>query len=336
MRLSHLFVVFACVPLFVLAHGDHGVKDKSECGQVEESVYVYDMSLHVASIFIVFVASIVGSLCPVLSARVSCLQDNRTALDMLTSFGYGVVIATAFVHMLPHATTNLNSPCIGSDYNGLAMVICLATMYLMQLLETELVVFLGKQQDRHEKDEALSPQIELVAPHHHHGAALSNVSTRKKVTVVMFELGVAVHSVIVGIELGVSTGTDFVPLLWAIVFHQFFEGIAVGASAMTAFTDLKTLVWTSLGFSVTTPIGIAIGIFISTTYSATSTTALWIQGTFDAMAGGILIYTGVVELMTYQFTANEDFHNKRGARRALNYSFLYLGSAAMSIMGLWA
>jgi zinc transporter 1/2/3 len=350
------------LPLLVSAHGDHSIKDKSECGLIEESVYVYDMPWHIASFFIILVASILGSVFPILSVRVPFLRENSKAIDIIHSFGYGVVISTAFVHMIPHANANLNSPCLDTGYSGLPMVICLASMFMMQLFETEIMVFFSKQIAATSNTEkaigledsttAANLQTDLLSSvpmhghhqgHSHHGHShgvamfLDDASRmRKKVSVFIFEIGVAVHSVIVGIELGVATGKEFMPLLLAVAFHQFFEGIAVGASAMTAMTSIKSLLLTALAYSLSTPLGIFIGIIISSTYSPTSSTALWVQGTFDAMAGGILIYTGIVELLNNQYTANAEFHNKPGSARALNYAFLYLGSAAMSIVGLWA
>jgi len=155
-------------------------------------------------------------------------------------------------------------------------------------------------------------------------------------TVVIFEAGVAVHSVIVGVDLGITSGKEFTNLLLALCFHQFTEGVAVGTSATSAFTSVKASVITSVIFSVTTPIGIALGILLSSTYSPTSTAALWLRGTIDALAGGILVYTGIVELLTYQFTTNQEFHSSKGSARAAIYISIWMGSAAMTLIGKWA
>ncbi|KAF0719396.1 Aste57867_1068 [Aphanomyces stellatus] len=108
----------------------------------------------------------------------------------------------------------------------------------------------------------------------------------------------------IGLNLGVATGKSFNTLLIAISFHQFFEGVAVGSSAVSAFTTLRSSVYTALGFSLATPFGMIVGIAINSTYSETSTAALWVRGTMDAVSGGILICTSLVELLTYQYTTN--------------------------------
>lgn len=45
----------------------------------------------------------------------------------------------------------------------------------------------------------------------------------------VLEMGIVVHSVIIGISLGTSSNLDTIkPLIAALCFHQFFEGIGLG------------------------------------------------------------------------------------------------------------
>ena len=45
----------------------------------------------------------------------------------------------------------------------------------------------------------------------------------------VLELGIVVHSVIIGISLGAAQSIDTIkPLLVALSFHQFFEGLGLG------------------------------------------------------------------------------------------------------------
>lgn len=51
----------------------------------------------------------------------------------------------------------------------------------------------------------------------------------------VLEYGIAAHSVIIGIALGVSSSPCTIrPLAAALVFHQMFEGIALGATLISA------------------------------------------------------------------------------------------------------
>lgn len=45
-----------------------------------------------------------------------------------------------------------------------------------------------------------------------------------QVITVILELGIAFHSVVIGISLGAMGGDEFVALWIAMLFHQFFEG----------------------------------------------------------------------------------------------------------------
>lgn len=49
-------------------------------------------------------------------------------------------------------------------------------------------------------------------------------------------------------------------------------------------------------YGVTTPIGVAAGLGVRSSYNPDSTTASIVSGVLDAFSAGILIYTGLVEV----------------------------------------
>lgn len=49
-------------------------------------------------------------------------------------------------------------------------------------------------------------------------------------------------------------------------------------------------------YGLTTPVGIAAGLGVRTTYNPDSTTASIVSGVLDSLSAGILIYTGLVEV----------------------------------------
>ncbi|KAF3775647.1 hypothetical protein EJ110_NYTH49935 [Nymphaea thermarum] len=61
----------------------------------------------------------------------------------------------------------------------------------------------------------------------------------------------------------------------------------------------------ALFFSLTTPVGITIGIGISSTYKENSPTALIVEGVFSSTSAGILIYMALVDLLAADFMAPE-------------------------------
>lgn len=153
----------------------------------------------------------------------------------------------------------------------------------------------------------------------------------------ILEFGVMFHSVIIGLNLG-TTGAEFSTLYPVLVFHQSFEGLGIGAR-MSAIPFPKRLSWLPWvlcsSYGLTTPIAIAIGLGLRNTYNAGSMTANIISGVLDAVSAGILIYTGLVELLARDFLFNPELTRSR-TRLTFMVVCVLLGIALMALLGKWA
>ncbi|KAG2582362.1 zinc transporter 4-like [Panicum virgatum] len=161
------------------------------------------------------------------------------------------------------------------------------------------------------------------------------VSIRHRVISQVLELGILVHSVIIGVSLGASLRPSTIrPLVGALSFHQFFEGIGLGGCIVQAKFKVRATVIMVAFFSLTAPMGIALGIAITSSYSKHSATALVVEGVFNAAAAGILIYMSLVDLLA------ADFHNPRLQTnmklQLATYLALFLGAGLMSLLAKWA
>lgn len=87
-------------------------------------------------------------------------------------------------------------------------------------------------------------------------------------------------------------------------------------------------------FSLTTPIGIAIGMGVSSVYKENSPTALIVEGVFNSASAGILIYMALVDLLAADFM-NPRLQNNLKLQLGANISLL-LGSGCMSLLAKWA
>lgn len=189
--------------------------------------------------------------------------------------GTGVILATAFVHMLPEALENFASPCLSAgwqSYSAFAGVFCMMASFALQLLELAAVqnieriranravenksLDLEKTLQHSSTDTSLTDStarnspidpkmIEECHEGHVHGAGLfEEADAFKHVGTLILELGIVMHSIIVGITLS-NTGTDeFTTLLIALVFHQvrkFLQGAIVQAFLIPCFSSLKVL-----------------------------------------------------------------------------------------------
>ncbi|TYH62112.1 hypothetical protein ES332_D07G096700v1 [Gossypium tomentosum] len=151
----------------------------------------------------------------------------------------------------------------------------------------------------------------------------------------VLELGIVVHSVIIGISLGASKSPKTIkPLVTAFSFHQFFEGMGLGGCISQAQFKLGSVAIMALFFSLTTPFGIGIGIIISKGYDDSNPEALIVEGVFNAASAGILIYTALVDLLAADFMSPKLQSNSILQAGAI--VSLLLGAAFMSVMAYWA
>jgi len=315
----------------------------------------YNQPAHIGALFTILVTSCIGTCLPIVAKRYPWLRHLSIVLDAGRAFGTGVVIATGFVHMLPPAITNLSSQCLPyfftNTYNSLGAAIALAAALSIELLEISSTVILNrmisKQKGESTQAEELSgnpngpsgdiENLVLLDQYSSYESTIATASGYKlKMLVIIFEMGVAFHSVIIGLNLGVSTGSTFRTLFAALVFHQFFEGFAIGTTVSEAQFGTWITIVMVLCYSLETPIGISIGIGIAHTYQENSSASLLTRGILDAISGGILIYTGLVELLTYWFTRNSNFLRRKAIPIFSIVGFVWLGAICMSIIGAWA
>ncbi|KAJ1263317.1 hypothetical protein BS78_09G174500 [Paspalum vaginatum] len=318
-------------------------------------------TLKIVAIFCIFVASAAGCAIPLLGRRFPALRPGTDFFIAVKAFAAGVILATAFVHILPEAFERLGSPCLVDGpwqkfpFAGLiAMLAAIATL----VVDT---IATGYFQRAHAKTAAAVGDVETSqhAAHgghghghgHGHAHGLSSVVAavspsnddngsaaqliRHRVISQVLELGIIVHSVIIGMSVGASESASTIrPLVAALTFHQFFEGIGLGGCIVQAQFRLKSAVIMGLFFSLTTPIGVVIGIGISSAYDDNSPKALITEGVLDSAAAGILTYMALVDLLA------EDFMNPRVQNNArlqviVNVSLL-VGTGLMSMLAIWA
>ncbi|CAL4895522.1 unnamed protein product [Urochloa decumbens] len=171
------------------------------------------------------------------------------------------------------------------------------------------------------------------------GAGEEEEARRKqKMVSKVLEIGIVFHSVIIGVTMGMSQDVCAIrPLVVALSFHQVFEGMGLGGCIAQAGFGMATVGYMCIMFSVTTPLGILLGmlIFHMTGYDDSNPNALIMEGILGSLSAGVLIYMALVDLISLDF-----FHNKMMSAsiklKKACYIALVLGSASMSILALWA
>lgn len=98
----------------------------------------YNVGLHIAATFIVLLVSTTACAFPLIITRVPKLRLPSLFLFMARHFGTGVLVATAFVHLLPTAFISLTNPCLpkfwSQDYPAMAGAIALAAVFLVIII----------------------------------------------------------------------------------------------------------------------------------------------------------------------------------------------------------
>jgi zinc transporter 1/2/3 len=321
-------------------------------------------------------------------------------------FGSGVIVATAFIHLLAPANEALGHECLTGVVQAYPWPegIALMTIFLMFFLELMVMRYgnFGSDHDHshghgHSHSHAAPPasagsnemslEDDKMNPHDaesnhanphargedHLGHQRDHVAneelgnnwesqhlipetyTAQLTAVFILEFGVIFHSIFVGLTLAVA-GSEFITLYIVLVFHQTFEGLGLGARlAEVPWPKSKrwTPYWLALGYGVSTPIAMAIGLGVRESFAPEGRTMLLVNGVFDSISAGILIYTGLIELMAHEFMFSP-YMQKGPVSRTLNaFGLMALGagkftdfshdwyitdmsSGLMALLGYWA
>jgi len=154
----------------------------------------------------------------------------------------------------------------------------------------------------------------------------------------ILEFGVIFHSIFVGLTLAV-TGAKFNTLYVVLAFHQTFEGLGLG-SRLAATPWPRSKRWTpylfALAYGLSTPIAIAVGLGVRRSYTHGSQRSLIVNGVFDSISAGILIYTGLVELMAHEFMFSSVMRRARLRVVMSAFGMMCLGAGLMALLGKWA
>ncbi|KAL2222376.1 ZIP zinc transporter [Thermoascus aurantiacus ATCC 26904] len=112
---------------------------RPKCGGGGINADDYDLPLHVIALFLVLGTSIGGCAFPVIAKKIKWLKIPPKVFFFCKHFGTGVLIATAFVHLLPTAFQSLNDPCLPplftEQYPPLPGVIMMFSLFVLFIIE---------------------------------------------------------------------------------------------------------------------------------------------------------------------------------------------------------
>lgn len=154
----------------------------------------------------------------------------------------------------------------------------------------------------------------------------------------LLEAGILFHSVFIGMAISVATGPPFIVFLIAIAFHQTFEGLALGSRiAGVKFPRSSPRPWLMvLAYGTTTPLGQAIGLVVHRYYDPQSQTGLLMVGVMNAVSSGLLLFAGLVQLLSEDFLTEKSYKTLKGRKRVRAFVAVASGAALMAGVGAFA
>lgn len=182
---------------------------------------------------------------------ISNVHHFLTPISLWLLVGTGVILATAFVHMLPDAFSNFGSPCLPEGwqtYGAFGGVFCMIASLFIQLIEFAAIANAGSISRQNASDDSkdtveaykatdtateqtafdhINPHSHELAGdraheigHFHTAGLLEEGQSFRNIGTLTLELGIVMHSVIIGITLANTGNDEFTTLLIALVFHQ--------------------------------------------------------------------------------------------------------------------
>ena len=348
----------------------------------------YNLTLAIVSVFVLWIVSFAGAAFPLLT---SLSRHPYLVMSIrLGSFaGSGVMLATAFVHILFAANESLTSNCLPESwldaYGPWAFLFACLTIIILQTIDYVLYLFIKPVSEQAGAEDAGSnlargqgnlvmddtaedplDQMEKMGTMGTMGAAdatADDVNCKSHVkckdedcnsrillgsqnedkprgallsNLIVSVVSISVHSVVIGLSLGLSSSDEMVALFVAIIFHQLLEGIALGSATAESGLGNKVVLLFAAIYSVTTPIGIAVGIAVHESLDTSSPAMLYTVGILDAIAAGALIYLSLADHMNALRVHAKWMRRSTPATQVACFAAFYIGATVMLILAIWA
>ncbi|KAL0931300.1 ZIP zinc/iron transporter [Colletotrichum truncatum] len=361
----------------------------NECGAA--AVDVSNMPLRIASIFIILVASLLGGFLPIFLARTTRMHVPKMTFFVFKYIGTGVIIATAWMHLLAPGVEALHNECLAPMLGEYDWAFAIGLMTVMVMFLIEMIASnvssgafshshgghemngTGHPVDSKTKDHGTDgTSASEVCPHDngdaergvgfvdpnkvpglpddvsyppggrdHLGHARDHVEgdshnslSGQLTAIFILEFGVVFHSIFIGLVL--ATSDELVVLLIVLTFHQFFEGLGLGSRLAVAHWPSHGRWWPHILaglYGLSTPVAIAVGIAAKPSSAQTQTL---VNGIFDSISAGILMYTGLVELLAHEFMFNPQMRNSPLKIQLFAFGCVALGAGVMAVLANWA
>ncbi|KAH9600280.1 Zinc/iron permease [Trypanosoma melophagium] len=366
-----------CLTMDPHDHSSNGHGGHEHHGGCNATHGAYSVPLHVAAIFILLAASFLGTIMPLAGKYVPALRMNMFAVVLAKCVSTGVVMAVSLLTMLNHSLHSFQENCVptalkSSTYDAYALLFAMIAAMLMHMIDILMDILLEKWATESESRGTASEVVDANGSDIKNkqrtsacnmegcctdptsmcelrgccqGTGVGTVTrltgARRVAAAVLMEFGLTLHSVFLGISVGITDDSSTKTLLVALSFHQLFEGLALGSRLAEASMHSGVELLLTLVFSFSVPVGTAIGLITiqGSTVSVTGPVFVVLQAIVNAIGGGILLYLGF-GLLLNDFPADLRRHAglktaHRGWKCLAMFVALWAGAAIMAVLANW-
>ncbi|XP_071939950.1 zinc transporter 5-like [Coffea arabica] len=294
-----ILVFSTLFPTLVLAECTCDIERNADGNR--SSALKYKLGAIAATLF----ASSIGICLPIWGKKIPSLNPKSNFFFIIKSFTAGIILATGFIHILPDAFDSLTSPCIPINPWGnfpftgfVAMVAAICTLIVDVYANSYYKKKYGNE----------NFQATVGAGDRNNGESnLSGV------------LPLHTHAIHGHGHASMEGDTISTELRYRVISQGKF--------------NVRAIAIMSVFFSLTTPVGIAIGIGIANVYKDNSPIAIIVEGIFDSAPAGILIYMALVDLLSADLM-NPKMQSNSKLLLGANVSFLF-GASCMCLLAKW-
>jgi len=289
------------------------------------------------------VSLIVGFIPMVVAKKVTLTEGSRGGfiVSCLSCFGGGVILTTAFTHMLPEVNLflkyNIDNGQIASNGWPLAEIWVLCGFFMIYFVEEVTHLLMLKCNPTKKKGAAPVEEgveenkvLNGAKPSHGHSHNLPMAVTEDggfeaALRGFLVVLAISLHAIFEGIAMGLTDNTRSVWLLFiAISAHKYVISFCISMQFVTSgLPALLSIIYFST-FALISPIGAGIGILISETVKSEAETQTVTVTVLQGLATGTLLYVVFFEVIEKE--------RMKGTSGIVQVTFVILGFLCMLAM----
>ncbi|GJW23039.1 probable zinc transporter 10 [Tanacetum coccineum] len=157
---------------------------------------------------------------PLITRSVPALSPDRSLFVIVKAFASGIILATAFMHVLPDSFDMLRSSCLADNpwHRVSISRLCCYVIAIFTLMVDSMVTSIYTKKNNaiaadhgsevvaedHEKAITSGGGVNFHGHHHGQKGPIGQQLLRYRVVAMVLELGIVVHSIVIGLGLGAS------------------------------------------------------------------------------------------------------------------------------------